>query len=253
MGRRWTAAEMGLVRELHATHTASQIAARLPGEPRNAVAIYRLAHRLGLRKWPRWPATVIERVRLLHTEGLNDADIARRMPDVFSDRLQVKHIRHDLLKLPKNVASIQASARRAAQKQSQTLGTSPGGELRALAHRRYAIENGWPEDCRPREVQILNALAARGVPMTRRELCAAIGMADHETFASGKRRILLSGNGPGGTYTATLLRRGLLTRHCSAGPPTRPGASKRLDLYSLGPVALQILERRATCANQTAS
>lgn len=91
-------------------------------------------------------------------------------------------------------------------------------------------------------MQILNALAAAGVPMTMLELAQAIGMRTDRADAS-HARVLLAGNGPGGTYTASLARRGLVVRHVGA---LRSGPARGChDLYSLGPAALAILQRRA--------
>ncbi len=55
---------------------------------------------------------------------------------------------------------------------------------------------------------------------------------------------LLIGNGPGGTYTASLMRRGLLVALGRMAPGNGRKGSHR-QLYTLGPLALEILERRA--------
>lgn len=239
--------ELALVRELYATHTAAQLAERIHGTPRAAKAIYKLACTLGLTKQPHHAPELIEQVRQLHGEGLNDFEIARRLG---LSREIVHPIRYSRLKLPPNQVSIKAAGRRAVQTQYATLGIKTAGELRALSYRQYAAENGWPEDLRPREVQILNVLADRGVPMTKHELALAIGMPT-DPFVGGKRRILLAGNGPGGTYTASLLRRGFLVRLKRALPVQGQGKGRSRDLYLLGPAALTILEERAKCVSTT--
>jgi DNA-binding Lrp family transcriptional regulator len=73
--RLYTPEEIQLVRDLYPTHTAGEIAKRLHGSAQSATSVYRLANRLGLRKWPSWPPEVIERVRALHAEGLTDMQI----------------------------------------------------------------------------------------------------------------------------------------------------------------------------------
>ena len=130
--------------------------------------------------------------------------------------------------------------------QYERLGVANGGELRKRSFAKYACENGWPEDLRPREVQILNVLAARGVPMNRLELSAAIGMRTDRMGGNGTLA-LLTGNGPGGTYTASLLKRGLLSKVTRGFLVSGLGKGRSRDLYFLGPFALEILQRRALC------
>lgn len=97
--------------------------------------------------------------------------------------------------------------------------------MRAAAFRKYAADRGWPADLRPREVQILETLWHLG-PQTLPELARRIGCRPN------KRGKLLHGNGPGGTYTATLLRRGLIL----AIPVSRTGNLRRPRfLYSIAP------------------
>jgi hypothetical protein len=145
--------------------------------------------------------------------------------------------------------------KRAVVNQLKTLGLSSPTELRSRAFRLYAIECGWPEDLRPREVQILNVLAARGVPMTRLEIAQAIGMRTDRTGDRGhghKTLELLSGNGPGGTYTASLMRRGLVAKLKRGSVVAGLGKGHSRDLYYLGPEAVRILEARA-CQQQQQS
>jgi hypothetical protein len=244
---RYTIDDIITVKTLYLGHTAAEIATRIYGTPRAAKAIWILARAIGLRKWPCWTPGVIRRVRRLHARGLNDVEIAAEMG---LTRNQVHAIRYGRLKLPPNEASILRARRRGVKTQLKTLGLDSPTQLRTRAFRMYAVESGWPEDLRPREVQILNVLAAKGVPMTRRELAAAIGMkSDPADYCRGQRN-LLSGNGPGGTYTASLARRGLVTILARLGPTCGAqgkGAGRRISLYMLGPVALQILEEASKC------
>jgi hypothetical protein len=240
--RHYTAAELQLVREQFSTKTAPEIAEQLFGSRRSASTVYRIAHKLGLCKMPRLDPALFGQVRDLYDQQNTDAEIGRKLG---LSREQVTHIRHTHLKLPKHAGAIYLAQCRAVRTQLERLGVSSAGGLRALSYRRYAVENGWPAELRPREVQILNVLADRGVPMTKHELAEAIGMPTSATFATGKRRILLASNGPGGTYTADLLRRCMLQRIKRAVSGRGRGAN--LDLYILGPAALSILEERAKC------
>jgi hypothetical protein len=240
--RFWQESELATVRRMWGRHEAAAIAAALPG--RSVTSVYRVATKLGLpRLWRRHPPEFIAAIRRLHRQGLDDVAIAGRLG---SDRETVHAVRYARLGLPPNEAAILAKRRKGVKTQFARLGIRSGGELRQLGYRRFAARNGWPEDLRPREVQILNALAARGVPMTRPELARAIGMRTDREDRPG-HVALLAGNGPGGTYTASLLRRGLLVALKRASVVHGRGKRRSRDLYALGPAALAILEERARC------
>lgn len=244
--RRFTPDEVQLVKDLYPTHTAAQIAKRLYGTGRSAKAIFTLAKRLGLRKWPSHAPEVIDRVRELHAEGLNDYEIAARMPGFTRD--QVHSIRYERLKLPMNEASIAEARRRAVKTQYTRLGVANGGELRALAYRNFAVNNGWPDDLPPRAVQILNILAEQG-PKTSPELAAAIGTkTDARNSVTGYRQHLkCSSHSPlvrgHGTYTGLLQSRGLIVRqNRSLGPGCGTRGGRIPGLYMLTPAAVAIRE-----------
>lgn len=244
--RRFTPDEVQLVKDLYSTHTAAQIAKRMYGTGRSAKAIFTLAKRLGLRKWPSHAPEVIDRVRELHAEGLNDYEIAASMPGFTRD--QVHSIRYERLKLPMNEASIAEARRRAVKTQYTRLGVANGGELRALAYRNFAVNNGWPDDLPPRAVQILNILAEHG-PKTAPELAAAIGTkTDARNSVTGYRQHLkCSSHSPlvqgHGTYTGLLQSRGLIVRqNRSLGPGCGTRGGRIPGLYMLTPAAIAIRE-----------
>jgi len=244
-GRRFTDEQIAMIRELWPTHTGKQVAEMLPGRKRNWQSIARMAAALGLRKIANHASQTLASIQELHAQGLPDREIAQRLG---LDREQVKHIRVARLKLPTN-PDLDAR-RRSIASQRKTLGIKSSGELRALAYRRFAVENGWPPDLRAREVQILNVLADRGVPMTRLELAAAIGMRTDRVGCNHSLALLIDG-GRDGTYTASLLRQGYLARVRRAARVEGKGKGKSRDLYFLGPVAITILEERA-CQQQQA-
>lgn len=252
MRRRWTDAEKQRLREAWGKVPGPELAAEL-GRSLTGVNQMVSKLRLSLSKHIHWAAPIVEAVAILHAEGLGDGEIAERMAIVFEPGAtgyhQVRAIRRDRLGLPTNPESTRRARRRGVESQRRTLGIRHGGDLRRLAFCRFAEANGWPEDLRPREVQILNVLATAGVPMNMLELANRIGMRTDRSDAR-HTRVLLTGNGPGGTYTASLVRRGLLTRHANA---CRSGRTGCRNLYSLGPAALAILERRASCQNETAA
>jgi hypothetical protein len=241
--RYYTPEEIALLRKLYPTHTAAQIAERIHGTAKAALAIFRMAATLGLRKWPHWEPEVLERVRALHAKGLNDAQIGERMG---LTRDKVHHIRYARLKLPMNVEAVKQAGRRAVAKQLATLGIKSGGELRQWAYRKYARENGWPEDLRPRAVQILNLLAVRG-PMSRPELVEALGL---RWKAENCGRNNLASNDPEGSYLAHLRARGLVLYIRRSRKTGQRGLGRLHGLYMLTAKAVAILERKVRDAER---
>ena len=66
---------------------------------------------------------------------------------------------------------------------------------------------------------------------------------------NGTLALLCGCNGPGGTYTASLMRRGLVLSLKRGAVVNGQGKGKSRDLYYLGPAALAILEA-AACREQ---
>lgn len=236
-GRFYTPAQIELVRQLWPTLTAAEVAARVFGTRRGAQAIYKIAEQLGIRKIEFHTPETIERVRVLHAQKLTDTAIGS---ELGLTREQVTHIRRTHLKLPANHDTIREILRGNVEKQKRSMGIKNGGELRAVGYRRYARSNGWPDDLRPREVQILNVLAQRG-PMTALEIAEAIGANTSPTFSTGSKRLLLADSGRDGTYTASLIKLGLI--HSLVRFGTGKTAGNRLpNLYVLTMEAIAILE-----------
>lgn len=231
--RKYPPAVVETVRKEYLTSSGPDLAKRLG---LSTVQLYRVAHRLGLRRIPDC-RPLYPQVKALHAKGLPDRLVAKQLGITHDKAKEIRRVR---LKLPRN-PDIEGK-RASVTNQMKSLGIRHGGDLRALAYKRFAVENGWPEDLRPREVQILNVLAAKGVPMTRFELATAIGMRTDRIGGNGGLALLI-GNGPGGTYTASLTRRGLLSRIKRVVSGKGKGTSR--DLYYLGPAALTILEERA--------
>lgn len=239
--RRWTEEELAILRRDYGTRAAEDIAAQLQ---RGLSAVYLAARNIGLSDSIRpWSEEEYAKLKAMNAEGWPDTHVAK---ELGRDRHAVS-ARRKSLGLPSHMKgekwrqAISAGVKR----QCERLGLSSPTELRTAAFRRFARESGWPEDLRPREVQILNVLADRGVPMTRFELAQAIGMRTDRTGNRGNHVTLelLTGNGPGGTYTASLMRRGMLLKLQRA--VSGFGQGKNRDLYFLGPAALAILAERA--------
>lgn len=228
--RMWTERELRYLR----THVGSmprvEIARRLgrtPSQVYQAVARY-CPNQVQWRTCvdERW----LKRMRSLHARGYSDAEIADKLG---CERHTVGDWRRRL-GLADNTRS-ERRRRRVAEKTRKQLeaeGLRSLGELRVKAFRDRARAAGWPDDLRPRAVQVLNALWDHG-PMTRRELADAIGMP-----WKGSRKSLTSDD-PEGSYLAHLMRRGLVVNlgRIAKGK----GRGRSANVYSL-PLTI---ERRA--------
>lgn len=229
----WTAEEIEIVRTCYLTTPRAELSARLG---RSIVQIYGQAAKLGVTHYRvEWDDARIERLKELNAAGWSDSDIA---VEFGADRHSVS-LKRKRLGLPCNACSMGTPSERELQKtrdgvrrQLQRLGLSHLSELRTLAFTRFARDNGWPENLRPRAVQILNLLATKGEPMPRRAIAEGIGM-------PWRGKNSLFSNGKGGTYLAELMHRDLVVK---VGVRRVPGKNKLETLYTLGPAALAILQ-----------
>lgn len=242
-GKPWTRGEKAVVRKWYLRIPASDIAERLPG--RTIRSIYLCARSLGLRKSALpFDSATVNMIRGLHGQGLLDTDIAARIVSEPGarpiDRRTVCDIRRRL-ELPVNREARLERRRQSVRTQFARLGIKIGGELRKLSYCKFARENGWPEDLRPREVQILNVLAEHG-PQTRLELALKLGLATGKIAKNGVPR-LLHGNGSGGTYTASLAQRGLVFIQKRFTTGGGQGKNRLPNLYFLTPQAIEWRER----------
>lgn len=168
---------------------------------RSVPSVHARAHSLGVTR-RRPPAIDYAKVKRLYRQELSDTEIARRLG----------HERHAISawrrrnRLPEHGWTERRRREVAARTREQLrrAGLPSLAALRVKAFRDFAKRNGWSEDLLPREVQVLNALWERG-PLTKRQLCEAIGMP-----WKGTSRASLKSNGPGGSYVTDLMRRGLV-------------------------------------------
>jgi DNA-binding transcriptional ArsR family regulator len=221
MRRYWTDTERQHLQRLYPNHTVTVIARRLGRSPK---AIYQEADKLGLSKVIRTPTGLAFRAELRRLNGLgySDTEIAE---SIGCERHTISKWRQRL-NLPSNARGdrYKARVRVKTAEQCRKAGVSTLGAVRALAFRKRAAEAGWPADLRPRAVEMLEALSARG-PLTRREIAEAIGMP-----WKGSRWSLKS-NDPEGSYLAHLMAQGLVI---SLGRLVRQGGKGRnCHLYSL--------------------
>lgn len=216
-----------MARPIDLLETLYELGARTPAHVRALAAVIdeqtasclaRIASVLEGIRPPRntWPAArraraaarrapIIALIREKHPLGWSDSAVAEL---AGVDRRWVCELRRQI-GLPSNALSAWHRAKVGAKTrlQCQAAGVKSLAEVRRLAFKKYARENGWPEDLLPRQVQIMNAIYERG-PLTKRRLCEVLGM---PWKGSGHKTTFYS-NQPadGGSYLAGLLRRGLL-------------------------------------------
>lgn len=226
--RPWTVGESEILARDYATLGGPAVARALR---RSLSSVYGQVEALGLKhrhKTETRDGSFRDRLRALHSEGLTDPEIAGLLG---CERHTASNHRR-ALGLPSNRSHARYRSRVAAKTREQCVRAGVGslGAVRALAFVRFAVASGWPADLRPREVNILESLIERG-PMTRPEIAEALGMP-----WLGSRKSLKS-NDPGGSYLATLIRRGLVV---NLGRIVRQaGSGKSLHLYSLSSGALK--------------
>jgi hypothetical protein len=255
--RYFTPAEDEQLRALWADRPAAEIAAAI-GRP--ILSIYQRAWRLRLprKAAPRLTRRDYAAVKQLHKQGLHDAQIARRLGGRLGDHRTICWIRHRL-GLPKNEEAIHAAQLRAVAAQQRTLGIKSPAELRSRAYARFAVERGWPEGMRPREVQILEFMAVAGGPVDRWTIAKGIGFNMKRAEGKHGQRVLLSspctrkltsdGVPDSGSYLGNLMYRGLVVRlgRFKYGP----GKGQRRFLYALSPAALDVITQRSQACGKT--
>ncbi len=174
--------------------------------------------------------------RARHAAGWSDSEIAAAFG---ADRHAVSGLRRRL-GLPSNARSgrVRKKIADAMRQQCRREGVKNLAALRVKVFSQRARAAGWPEDLRPRAVQMLNLLWERG-PQTRRQIAEAISMPWR-----GSRKSLVS-NDPEGSYLAHLMRRGLVV---SLGRVVKgAGRGRSVHLYSL-PLSIERTERKVSHA-----
>lgn len=220
--RRWTEAERAVVRAKYRKVSGAVIARELG---RTESQVHKCARRIGLSIAYRfYEPDMVAFIRQKNALGWSDSEIgaARRV-----DRHAVARVRKQL-GLPSHAHGerCKEKLREALKRQLRKIGVATPGQWRVKVFRDRARAAGWPEDLRPRAVQMLNALWNNG-PMTRREIADAIGMP-----WKGSRKSLVS-NDPEGSYLAHLMNRGLVVVSKRAFKVTGQGKGYSCNIYSL--------------------
>lgn len=229
---RWTQVELEAVHTLTLEGlTAAQIAARLPG--RTMCMVHRQRHLLGLcRKLD--VVGLDDLIHARHSEQWSDAEIAGEWNASHSENQIARETvggHRRKLGIAANAATPRLRARVAAKTAEQVAaaGAASLAELKSQVIRDRIKQMGWPADLRWREAQILSLIWERG-PMTKGELAEAVG--------DFRGKMALYSNDRGGSYLATLQRRGLLFVFKRAVNRGR-GVGRGLDLYSLNPFTIE--------------
>ena len=204
-GFRWTNADIAILRCYYGRWPAARIASAVG---RTLRSVFRQANLLGLAKTIRHTTSADHaRIAELAQQGLCNRCIGR---EIGLSRGAVRKWRARLGVPPVASGGSVDSCLRCKERvrvntreQLARCGAKSLGEVRVMAFRKYACDAGWPEDLRPRAVQILNLLYHEG-PKTRKEIAAAIGMP-----WKGSRKSLHS-NDREGSYLAHLIARGLV-------------------------------------------
>lgn len=199
MRRFWTDNERDVLRAEYGRTPACALAERLD---RTTRAVYQEATKLGLVEVQfRADDTFFVEARRLNAEGHSDTEIAERFG---CDRHAVSRHRKRM-GLPSQSFSSRRrqKVRERTNAQCAAVGVNSVGALRSLVFKLRSIESGWGENLRPRHIQILDLLSARG-PQSRRQIAEALGMP-----WKGSRHSLKS-NDDEGSYLAHLMARGLV-------------------------------------------
>lgn len=228
-GRPWTSRERAFALANKGRLTAAQICRKI-GRTARAVSLMFVAAGVTNRNVNRgWEFE--DFIRAKHAIGWSDAEMAaewsRKRPGEAIKRKWLNHHRRRL-GLPSNAYSQHRRERvaRKTRQQIKVAGCKSLADVRAKAYREFSARNGWPKDCSPRQVQILNLLYERG-PRDRPAIAKAIGLA-----WLGSRRSMKS-NHPEGSYLANLIARGLVVQLPKLVKGRGKGYSRHL--YAIAP------------------
>ena len=232
--RYWTEEEKAIVREWYGKIGCKQVAERLSanGVRFSVKQVYLMALKLGVtyQRRARVDAAWLARLCEMNAQGLPDTILAERLG---CNRHTVTRHRQ-AMGLPSHARGehLRQAIVRTTAETCRRHGVANLGQLKSKCFRDFARANGWPEECRPREVMILNELARLG-PMTRPQLAAAIGLR-----WTGSRNTFVNKHVPGGSYLAHLQRLGFVLNMGKARFTGR-GKGTSLGVYCITMKALE--------------
>lgn len=206
------------------------------------------ACKLGLTQPRVSDRAIVDALREFHP-GWSDSEVARHLAQTGRvDRHRVGVIRRSL-GLPDYVGSDHHRRRVAAKTREQLdrAGLESLAQVRCDRFAQWKRSLGWPESLTVRAVQALELFYRRG-PMTRMQLCAAMGIDKKRRL----KRTEPTSNAKGGTVLAELQRAGLLMRlpkQVRSGT-CRNGVVRKVDLYLLNP-GVEPSEQRSITASRS--
>lgn len=227
--RLWTAEDIAELRRLYGKCSIAEICRTL-GRTENTVRQH--ACKFGLSKLrPDIHGAPLDRFIVDKNKlGWSDREIAVAWGDQHNWTVCPKTVtdRRNRLGLSSNARNARYRQKIAdcTREQCRTAGAANLAAVRVKLHREYAHRNGWPEDLRPRAVQILNALYDRG-PMTRREIAAAVEMRWKDSQRSLRSR------DQEGSYLAHLLGRGLVVAISRGHRVVGAGGGRGQNVYMI--------------------
>lgn len=218
----WTSKDDAFLKRSYKRKPIAEVAARLF---RSISSVYQRANKLALneRRDKDEISKRKEKIKSLIGQGLSDSEVASV---VKMDRRALTEMRNRM-GVSANGRSERYRKRVAekTKKQCEEAGVKNLAEIRAKRFSEFVQSVGWP-GVSVRSAQIAEALYQRG-PMTRKQICEAIGMPWR-----GSRKSLATSRVPGGSYMAELQRAGLVVRLESA--ITHRGKGNHEDLYMIG-------------------
>lgn len=238
----WTDTDLAYLRRWYRKRPTSAIAEHVGVTLR---AVYAMVQCVGLG-WPKpgIGSRIRTTLRRLHARGYSDSEIAEV---VDCSRSYVSQHRRTM-GLASNAynARYRARVRAKTAEQCRLAGVPNLGAYRAMIYGKRAAAAGWPEDLRPRHVEILDLLYDHG-PKTRREIADALGMP-----WKGSRKSLVS-NDPEGSYLAHLQAHGFVV--CLARKLPMGGQGKNVSLYMIPPYVRRDEKKRkeSQCQEKTAA
>lgn len=242
--RAWLPEEDEFLRRYFRCEGADVVAAVLQ---RTRSSVYGRVTKLGLATQVKFltDQQITDAIVRFHPEGWSDTEIKNWLDAHWGLRTFRKRIGRirKRLGLPSNAWSqhrIDATRVRT-REQLEAAGFDSLSQLRRERFNQWKRSLGWPEHLSVRAVQSLEMFYRKG-PMTRLQLCAALGIDKKRRL----KRTEPTSSAKGGTVLAELHRAGLILRLPKSVPSGRDrrGGVRTVDLYMLSPGVLPDDETR---------
>lgn len=218
----WTPKDDAFLVRSYKRKPIAEIASRLR---RTVSSVYQRANKLELNE-KRNKAEIESRkskIRKLIAKGLSDSEVASKLQ---MDRRALTEMRCRMgVKANGRSERYRQRVAKKTKDQCRKAGVKNLAEVRAKRFHEFVDSLGWP-GLSVRAAQIAEALYRLG-PMTRKQICQAIGMPWR-----GSRKSLSTNRVPGGSYMAELQRAGIVVRLESA--ITHKGKGNHEDIYMIG-------------------